>query len=117
MMTSLREDIETLLDEIIDPCSAGMGMPIGLVSMGLIKELKIIDAGLETKKIELLFRLTSPCCMMAPHFAMEAKSKLEKIDQISEVDIKVCPKIDWEPAHMKPEVRDSLPRPEFLTPF
>lgn len=116
-MADLRAKVENLLDEIIDPCSAGMGMPIGLMSMGLIKELNLSTVAPEKQKVEILLRLTSPCCMMAPHFAVQAKSKLEQVEEIVEVEVKVCPKIDWEPSHMHPDVRSRLPRPKFLSPF
>lgn len=117
MMDALHEKVEALLDEVIDPCSAGMGIPAGLVSMGLIKQLEIYDLATGGKRVDILLRLTSPCCMMAPHFAAQTKAKLAEIDEISQVEIDVCPQIDWEPSHMSESFRAKLARPDFMKPF
>ena len=109
--------MEAILDEVIDPCSAGMGVPVGLVTMGLIKELDIVDLPSGGKRVQVLLRLTSPCCMMAPRFAIEAKAKLELLPEVAEVKFDVCPKIDWDPSHMKKAFREKLARPDFMKPF
>lgn len=112
-MSDLRERVEECLDEVIDPCSAGIGRPVGLVTMGLVKELDIESAG-RGMRVRLLLRLTSPCCMMAPHFAAQAEEKLKRLPEVSEVEVSVSPEMDWEPSHMRRDYRESLPRPDFL---
>lgn len=114
---ALRQSIERLLDEVIDPCSAGIGRPAGLMAMGLVKALALDPLPAGGVKVRLLLRLTSPCCMMAPHFAAQAEARLRTLPEIAEVEISVSPEIDWEPAHMDPEYRASLPRPDFMQPF
>ncbi|MFC3227698.1 metal-sulfur cluster assembly factor [Marinibaculum pumilum] len=115
--TELRQQVERLLDEVIDPCSAGIGRPAGLVSMGLVKALDLEDLPEGGTRIRLLLRLTSPCCMMAPHFASQADARLRALPGVEAVEISVSPTIDWEPSHMDPDYRASLPRPDFMQPF
>ena len=117
MSGDLRQRVERLLDEVIDPCSAGIGRPAGLVAMGLVKALDLDAMADGRVQVRLLLRLTSPCCMMAPHFAVQAEQKLCALPEIAGVQISVSPAIDWEPAHMDPEYRASLPRPDLMQPF
>ena len=43
-----------------DPCSVASGTPIDVVSMGLVKDVNVDEAG--TARVEI--RLTSPSCVM-----------------------------------------------------
>ncbi|MEQ8346406.1 MAG: iron-sulfur cluster assembly protein [Sneathiellaceae bacterium] len=116
-MSDLRSRVEALLDEVIDPCSAGIGRPAGLVAMGLVKELHLDGQADGRVQVRLLLRLTSPCCMMAPHFAAQAEAKLRSLPEVASIGIEVSPAIDWEPADMDPDYRASLPRPDFMRPI
>ncbi|MDY7229553.1 metal-sulfur cluster assembly factor [Hyalangium rubrum] len=113
-MSTLREAIEQALDEVKDPCSVGIGKPAGLVTMGLVKELRLREAEAGGHHVELRMRLTSPCCMMGPRFAMEAEKRLQALEGILSVDVSFDPEIDWEPRHMREEYRRSLPKPAAL---
>jgi metal-sulfur cluster biosynthetic enzyme len=114
-MSRLREAIEKALDEVKDPCSLGIGAPAGLVTMGLVKELSLREAEGGGQHVELRLRLTSPCCMMGPRFAMEAEARLKALEGIRSVTVSLDPEIDWEPRHMREEYRRSLPKPDFLS--
>jgi metal-sulfur cluster biosynthetic enzyme len=117
-MTDLLREVEETLDRVIDPCSAGIGRPAGLVTMGLVKSLDIDDASDGNGKVvRLMMRLTSPCCMMAPHFAKNAEALLLAIPGITAVEIDVSPAIDWQPDHMKASYREAIPRPHFMKAF
>jgi metal-sulfur cluster biosynthetic enzyme len=100
--------IEALLDKVIDPCSAGLGRPAGLVTMGLVKSLTLTEAANGRKRLDVLLRLTSPCCMMGPYFAERAKAELQQLSELAAIEVRICPQIDWEPAHMRPEYRARL---------
>jgi metal-sulfur cluster biosynthetic enzyme len=114
MTGGLTGRIEAVLDQITDPCSVGIGHPAGIVTMGLIKSLETVDNPDGRVDVALVLRLTSPCCMMGPHFAAAAESKLKDLPEIGSVIVTLSPEIDWEPAHMRRQYRDSLPRPAFL---
>jgi metal-sulfur cluster biosynthetic enzyme len=114
-MNGLAERIECLLDEVSDPCSVAIGRPAGLVTMGLIKSLEI-NQGEAGVRVALTLRLTSPCCMMGPHFAARAVAKLKQLPEVVAVEVGISPEMDWDPAHMRAGYRMSLPRPSFMRP-
>lgn len=112
-MNDLVSRIEAELDQVIDPCSAGIGKPVGLVGMGLIKDLALND-GPDGTHVRILLRLTSPCCMMAPSFAAQAENRLKALDEIASVEVEVDPTIDWTPSMMRDSYRESLNMPAFM---
>ncbi|HLL01156.1 MAG TPA: iron-sulfur cluster assembly protein [Myxococcaceae bacterium] len=114
-MSAQREAIEQALDEVKDPCSLGIGAPAGLVTMGLVKGLSLSEVEGGGQHVELRLRLTSPCCMMGPRFAMEAEAKLKALEGIVSVTVSLDPEIDWEPRHMREEYRRALPKPAFMS--
>ncbi|SED47903.1 metal-sulfur cluster assembly factor [Rhodobacter sp. 24-YEA-8] len=105
--------VEAELDLVVDPCSAGIGMPVGLVSMGLIKKLTLKDSP-EGIDVHILLRLTSPCCMMAPSFATQAEERLTAMQGIRSVEVEIDPAIDWVPSMMRQSYRDTLSQPAFM---
>jgi metal-sulfur cluster biosynthetic enzyme len=115
-MSDLRARVEAALDEVVDPCSAGIGRPAGLVTMGLLKSLDI-HPGPNGARVAITLRLTSPCCMMGPRFAMNAEAKLKQLPDVGVVEISISTEIDWEPRHMRQDYRESLPRPHFMGSF
>jgi metal-sulfur cluster biosynthetic enzyme len=116
-MSTLIEELEQRLDEVIDPCSAGIGRPAGLVTMGLVKSLEVVDEGRSGKRLKVCLRLTSPCCMMGPHFAACVEEKLKALPDVLAVEVAIAVEIDWEPSHMRPQYRAALPRPRFMPPI
>lgn len=112
-MDDLVARIEAELDQVIDPCSAGIGKPVGLVGMGLIKDLTL-DQRPEGTHVRILLRLTSPCCLMAPSFAGQAETRLKALPGITGVEVVVDPSIDWTPAMMRDSYRESLNMPGFM---
>lgn len=114
-MSEIRRLVEEALDTIVDPCSAAIGKPVGLKTMGLVKRLGIEreDDGL---RVELELRVTSPCCMMGPSFTQQAKEKLALLPEIVHVDVSISPEIDWTPGHMDPSYRATLKGPRIGFP-
>ncbi len=112
-MEDLVSRIEAELDQVIDPCSAGIGKPVGLVGMGLIKDLTLEDRP-EGIHVRILLRLTSPCCLMAPSFASQAETRLKALEGIAGVEVVVDPAIDWTPGMMREGYRKSLNMPGFM---
>lgn len=114
-MMDMRSAVEDALDQIIDPCSAGIGKPVGLVRMGLIKELDLVMEG-NAVAVRLQLRVTSPCCMMGPSFTAQAKDKLMSLPGICSVEVTISPEIDWTPGHMAPSYRATLSGPRIGYP-
>lgn len=112
-MQDLIARIEHELDQVIDPCSAGIGKPVGLVGMGLIKHLSL-DEQPDGLHVRIQLRLTSPCCLMAPSFTMQARERLVALPEIIGVDVTVDPAIDWTPGMMRASYRKTLQSPGFM---
>ena len=111
----MRSVVEDALDQIIDHCSAGIGKPVGLVRMGLIKALDLdVDGDAVTVRLQL--RVTSPCCMMGPSFTAQAKEKLMRLPGIGSIEVSISPEIDWTPGHMAPSYRATLSGPRIGYP-
>ena len=81
MSESLREQIVAALDQIKDPCSVATGLPMGLAEMGLIKAVRISEAG----EVDIDLRLTAPFCHMINFFQEEWDQFLAFVKDIDEV--------------------------------
>lgn len=114
-MSEIRRLIEETLDTIVDPCSAAIGKPVGLKSMGLVKRIDVEREG-DGLRVKLELRVTSPCCMMGPSFTQQAKLKLGSLQGIVQVDVSISPEIDWTPGYMDPSYRATLRGPRIGFP-
>ncbi|MHA6687318.1 metal-sulfur cluster assembly factor [Mesorhizobium sp. A556] len=103
----LRESIAQTLEAIVDPCSIASGAPAGLVSMGLVGDINIMQAT-DSADVEVTLYITEPGCMMAALFQITAKQKLEQIEGVGSVDVKVDYGHIWGPEQMTPEYRERL---------
>jgi metal-sulfur cluster biosynthetic enzyme len=103
----MRATILAALEKITDPCSAVHGVPAGLVSMGLVRDLDITE-GPAGAHIEVTIALTEVGCLMGGTFATEAQSRLEVLPGVESVAIHLDHSFDWEPEDMSPEYRQRL---------
>lgn len=101
MPERLRKDVLAALDEIKDPCSVATGLPLGLVEMGLIKQLEISPKG----EVGIWLCLTAPFCHMIGFFHEEAIRRVGAIPGVSTVTLEVDNGLDWSTARMSPEAR------------
>ena len=98
--------IRELLNEVIDPCSAARGVPIGLADMGLIRRIAIVE-GSAGPELDLELRVTGPGCMMFLDFERQARELLAANGAAS-VRISWDPTPDWTPQDMAPSARERL---------
>lgn len=112
-MDDLIARIEHELDQVVDPCSVSIGKPVGLVSMGLIKDLALEERA-DGIHVRIRLRLTSPCCLMAPSFTTQAEARLNALPDIAGIEVSVDPAIDWTPSMMRESYRASLASPGFM---
>lgn len=96
--TSLREAILAALDEIKDPCSVASGAPLGLVEMGLIKQLDISGTG----EVDISLCLTAPFCHMIAFFQKESTTRVGALPGVTQVTLKPDNGLDWSPSRMSP---------------
>ncbi len=97
----LRNQILVKLDEIKDPCSVASGTPLGLVEMGLIKQLDISDEG----QVAIQLCLTAPFCHMIAFFQKETAKRVGSIAGVSSVSLTPDNGLDWSPSRMSAPAR------------
>ncbi|MDQ3728546.1 MAG: iron-sulfur cluster assembly protein [Actinomycetota bacterium] len=94
-------EVRAALNTVIDPCSAVAGAPAGIVEMGLVRDLAIVDEGAGVA-VCLSIGVTEPGCMMGASFASSARERLEALPGISSVDVQLDHKMDWSPGDLDP---------------
>jgi metal-sulfur cluster biosynthetic enzyme len=97
----LRADILAALDEIKDPCSVASGSPLGLVEMGLIKQLDISSHG----QVAIELCLTAPFCHMIAFFQQETSRRIGGLEGVTRVSLKTDNGLDWSPERMSPQAQ------------
>ncbi|MBW7845114.1 MAG: DUF59 domain-containing protein [Bacteroidia bacterium] len=75
-----------VLQTVFDP-----EIPVNIYELGLVYEVNV-DVDLN---IEIIMTLTSPFCPAAQSMPAEVKEKLEKIEEVKEVDVKVVFDPPW----------------------
>jgi metal-sulfur cluster biosynthetic enzyme len=95
------------LDSILDPCSMAAGAPAGIVTMGLVRELRL-DRGTSGTVIRLKIGVTEPGCLMGAAFAEGARERLASLPGVQEVEVELDELLDWEPTDMAEEYRERL---------
>ena len=94
----LRERILAELDQIKDPCSVASGSPLGLVEMGLIKQLEISETG----EVHIQLCLTAPFCHMIAFFKKESSVRIGRLQGVTSVSLAPDNGLDWSPKRMSP---------------
>ena len=98
-----KETVINTLMQCYDP-----EIPIDLWSLGLIYDIKIEDSSQGKSKVNIIMTLTTPGCTMGNLMATDIKTKLEKIDGITNANIEVTFDPPWEPKMMNDEARVKL---------
>jgi len=97
----LRDALRT----IVDPCSIATGIPINLVDMGLIEDVRI-----ENGAVTVTLQLTSPVCMQVANIRDGAESALLAVEGVSSVTTVVDPNSAWSPELVGEGARRQLRR-------
>jgi metal-sulfur cluster biosynthetic enzyme len=98
----LRSSIRARIDEIGDPCSVATGTPMGLVEMGLIKQVDIDPDG----AVRVDMRLTSPSCYQLGYFSTEIERRVGALPGVSGVEVTYDRGLDWTPSMMSSEAKE-----------
>jgi metal-sulfur cluster biosynthetic enzyme len=91
------------LDAVVDPCSIATGLPIGLVSMGLIQKVDV-SAG----RCTVVLRLTSPLCMQVAMIFEKVTHRLKNLQGIEEIECRIDYEASWDSSLMDPVIRTKL---------
>jgi metal-sulfur cluster biosynthetic enzyme len=94
-------DESALLDalrQVIDP-----ELMINVVDLGLVYGI-----AQEEQKVKVEMTLTSPACPAGPQIVSQARMALEKLEGVTEAEIKLVLNPPWTPDRMTDEARDQL---------
>ena len=99
------------LRRVVDPCSIATGVPVDLLDMGLVSDLRLDDG---TAYVELI--VTSPLCTQIGLIAEWIREVLAEVDGVSAIEVTVDARAQWWPGMMAASARERLravrPRPE-----
>jgi len=84
--------IYEILDEILDPCSVANSTPMGLVEMGIVKNVDVTDDG----QVRVDLRLTSPFCEMIPYMQGEAIRNIVALDGVAGCEVTRDSGMEWD---------------------
>jgi probable FeS assembly SUF system protein SufT len=68
-------------------------IPVNIVDLGLIYDLRIDDLESGKKEIAIKMTLTAQGCGMGPTIAQDAKNRVEHLDEVENADVQIV----WEP--------------------
>jgi metal-sulfur cluster biosynthetic enzyme len=98
--------IAEILASVPDPCSVAAGAPLGLLDMGLVRSWTIDDED----HLSVILDITSPACMMAGHFILDAETRLAEVPGIRSVSVRVEPSFEWSEERLTPRGAEILAR-------
>lgn len=78
-------------------------IPVNVVELGLIYDVKIIDAWVGVK-----MTLTTPGCGMSGMIAQDVRNRVLKLPGVQEADVRIVWEPAWTPERMSPEARKKL---------
>lgn len=97
------DDVLAAVDRVVDPCSAAMGVPVGLHDLGLVVDVQPAD-----DRITVRLRLTSPCCAYGPQLAAAVAAEIAALPGHPVADVTIDHASMWTPAMMSATATDAL---------
>ncbi len=83
-------------------------IPINIVDLGLIYDLKISPLERERNRVEVKMTLTAPGCGMGTFIAADAQSKILKVPGVAEADVQLVWEPPWNQSMISAEGRTKL---------
>ena len=97
------DSLRDALRRVVDPCSIATGVPVDLIDMGLVKDLRLDDG---TAYVELM--VTSPLCTQIGLIAERVREVLAEVDGVGSVEVTVDARAEWWPGMMAESARTRL---------
>jgi metal-sulfur cluster biosynthetic enzyme len=97
--------VRRALASVVDPCSIATGVPISLVDMGLVRDVR-----LEGDEIVVELRLTSPFCLQVGIIRDAIQQAAAASRELPRVRVEVSTVDDWLPEMIAPAARARLRR-------
>jgi metal-sulfur cluster biosynthetic enzyme len=99
--------IRQALDTIIDPCSMASGLPCGIATMGLVRQVAITP-GENGALVQVTIGLTEPTCLMGYIFLPQARAAITALPGVARADIQLVTNANWSEADMASNYRERL---------
>jgi metal-sulfur cluster biosynthetic enzyme len=100
----LDRKIEEALDRVLDPCSCGMGNPVSVRELGLVRDWAFDDDGHLTVRM----CVTAPACQMGPVILEGARRRLEEIPEVKVADCWIDASVFWSPDLVSERGREKM---------
>jgi metal-sulfur cluster biosynthetic enzyme len=97
------DPLRAALRQVVDPCSIATGVPIDLLDMGLVKDLRL-EGGIA--RVELM--VTSPLCTQIGLITGQIMEVLTGVDGVDAVEVTVDARAEWWPDMMAASARERL---------
>ena len=94
-MIELKEKVITEIKKIYDP-----EIPVNIYELGLIYKVEVFK---DQKKVNIEMTLTTPNCPVADSLPKLVKSNILKLDDVSDVDLKLV----WDPPWTKDKMSEA----------
>lgn len=94
--------VRVALDTVIDPCSRAAGCTTGLTSLGLVRDIALIERADGRTDVRVVIGVTEYGCLMGAPFASEAYKRLRALDGVGTVEVALDDKFDWDRSDMDP---------------
>lgn len=95
----IEDEIIKVLKSIYDP-----EIPVNIWDLGLIYEIDVSD----DNNVRILMTLTAPNCPIADEILREVREKVEAIEGIKEVDLKLTFDPPWDESNLTDEAKLEL---------
>lgn len=95
--------IDTIVHDVMDPCSQAAGAPMSIAEMGLVVAMAV-DAG----HVNITLRVTGPQCLFAPIFATEVEERVARVQGVFSVSVDVSDQLTWSEEAIEPNARRRL---------
>lgn len=103
--------VRAAVNEVLDPCSVGRGVPAGLFDMGMVEQLEVRSGDAGPPGVEMKLRLTSPGCTFQLYFERELRERLDGLGIPEDrVGIEWSKRFDWSDENMSAELQSRLRR-------
>ena len=99
--------VTAALDEVLDPCSIGRGVPAGLPDMGMVVYADVSAADGSTT-LDLVLRMTAPGCTFQPYFEQQVRARLAQVPGLDRVELSWSEEWDWSNEDMSERLTDRL---------
>ena len=100
----LRQEVSAALDRVVDPCSVGRHVPAGLVEMGMVQSLELVEHP-DGTDVAVTLQLTSPGCHFQVWFNERVESELRQVADVGRISIVWSKDFTWSDDSMSPSLK------------